>query len=247
MTKLLDIHNLHKSYGKKEVLKGIDFSMEASEKVIVMGPSGSGKSTLLRCINHLEKANDGTMAFGDRTIDMGKWHRDDIKYVRNNTSMVFQNYNLFEHKTALQNVMEGLVHVRKIPRAEAEETALYYLERTGMLEWKDSYPSTLSGGQQQRVGIARALALHPKLVMFDEPTSALDPELVSDVLDIMRQVADTGIAMLVVTHEVSFAKDVADRVVIVDDGVIIEEGEAKRVLEAPQEARTKAFLNILDY
>jgi L-cystine transport system ATP-binding protein len=245
MSVLLSIADLHMSYGKNEVLKGVDLAVQKGERVIIMGPSGSGKSTLLRCINHLEKASAGTMVFDGRTIDLANWHKDDIQYMRLNTSMVFQNYNLFTHMTTLENVMEGLVHVRKMNRLEAKEIALHYLDKTGMIKWQDCYPSTLSGGQQQRVGIARALALQPKLVMFDEPTSALDPELVGEVLNVMKQVALEGITMLVVTHEVAFARDVADTIVILDGGKIVEKGSTQNVLQNPQNPRAKKFFKML--
>lgn len=246
MPTLLSVSNLHMKFGSKEVLKGVDLSVSSSECVIVMGPSGSGKSTLLRCINHLEKPFAGEMILGERKIAMAHWHKSDIAYVRSNTSMVFQNYNLFAHRTVLQNVMEGLVYVRRMPKNEAAEIALHYLEQTGMLEWRDCYPATLSGGQQQRVGIARAMALQPKLIMFDEPTSALDPELVAEVLRTMKRVAEMGIAMLVVTHEVAFAKEVASRVVIMDDGNIAEEGTSDDIFNRPKNPRTMKFLNLLN-
>ena len=232
-------------------------------KIIIMGTSGSGKSTLLRCINHLEKASEGEMIFDGRHISLNNWKKDDIQYIRLNTSMVFQNYNLFAHKTALENITEGLIHVRNKSKKEAIEIAEAYLEKTGMLEWKnsypsclkqvgmydkkDAYPSTLSGGQQQRVGIARALALKPKIIMFDEPTSALDPELVGDVLNVMRQVAEDGITMLVVTHEVAFAKDVADRIAILDKGVILEIGSPDEILKNPKNEKTQRFFSMLNY
>lgn len=243
---ILSLHSLHMSYGDHEVLKGIDLKVKNGEKVVIMGTSGSGKSTLLRCINHLEKTKSGEMVFDGRKIDLSGWHKQDIQYMRLNTSMVFQSYNLFAHKTVLENVMEGLVYVRKMPRKQAEEISIRYLEKTGMADWKESYPSMLSGGQQQRVGIARALALHPKVIMFDEPTSALDPELVGEVLNVMKQVADAGITMLVVTHEIAFARDVADTIAILDEGVIIEKGPAKQILQNPENPRTRRFLNMID-
>lgn len=244
---ILSIKNLHMKYHENEVLKGINLEVKNGEKIIIMGTSGSGKSTLLRCINHLEKATEGEMIFDGKCINFNHWKREDIQYVRLNTSMVFQNYNLFLHKTALENITEGLVHVRKINSKEAIAIAEKYLEKVGMLKWKNQYPSMMSGGQQQRVGIARALALHPKIIMFDEPTSALDPELVGDVLNIMRQVADEGITMLVVTHEVAFAKDVADKIAILDQGVIVEMGTPKEILQNPKNEKTRRFFKMLKY
>ena len=244
---ILSIKNLHMKYGNNEVLKGIDLNVKSGEKIIIMGTSGSGKSTLLRCINHLEKASEGEMIFDGRHISLNNWKKDDIQYIRLNTTMVFQNYNLFAHKTALENITEGLIHVRNKSKKEAIEIAEAYLEKTGMLEWKNSYPSMMSGGQQQRVGIARALALKPKIIMFDEPTSALDPELVGDVLNVMRQVAEDGITMLVVTHEVAFAKDVADRIAILDKGVILEIGSPDEILKNPKNEKTQRFFSMLNY
>ena len=244
---ILSIKNLHMKYGNNEVLKGIDLNVYSGDKIIIMGTSGSGKSTLLRCINHLENASEGEMIFDGRHISLNNWKKDDIQYIRLNTSMVFQNYNLFAHKTALENITEGLIHVRNKSKKEAIEIAEAYLEKTGMLEWKNSYPSMMSGGQQQRVGIARALALKPKIIMFDEPTSALDPELVGDVLNVMRQVAEDGITMLVVTHEVAFAKDVADRIAILDKGVILEIGSPDEILKNPKNEKTQRFFSMLNY
>lgn len=244
---ILSIRDLHMKYGDNEVLKGIDLDVKNGEKIIIMGTSGSGKSTLLRCINHLEKASAGEMFFDGRRIEFNNWKNHDIQYVRLNTSMVFQNYNLFAHKTALENITEGLIHVRKKSKNEAIEIAENYLEKTGMIEWKDCYPAMMSGGQQQRVGIARALALQPRIIMFDEPTSALDPELVGDVLNVMRQVAEVGITMLVVTHEVAFARDVADRIAILDQGVILEMGSPEKILKNPENEKTRRFFSMLDY
>ncbi len=241
----MDIKGLRMSYGSNEVLKGVDLSVEKGQRVIIMGPSGSGKSTFLRCLNHLEKSSHGEMVFDGRTINMGKWTKSDIRFVRADSAMVFQNYNLFAHRTALENVMEGLVQVKKIKADEARKTAEYYLDKVGMLERNDYYPSALSGGQQQRAAIARALAMNPKVVFFDEPTSALDPELVGEVLNVMKQVAEEGMTMLVVTHEVSFARDVADVVVFMDGGVVVEIGPPEQVLDNPQHERTQKFLNMI--
>ncbi len=241
----MDIKGLRMSYGTNEVLKGVDLSVEKGQRVIIMGPSGSGKSTFLRCLNHLEKSTHGEMVFDGRPISMGKWTKEDIRFVRGDSAMVFQNYNLFAHRTAIENVMEGLVQVKKIKPEEARKTAEYYLDKVGMLERIDYYPSALSGGQQQRTAIARALAMNPKVVFFDEPISALDPELVGEVLNVMKQVAEEGMTMLVVTHEVSFARDVADIVVFMDEGVVVEMGPPEQVLDNPQHDRTKKFLNMI--
>lgn len=244
---ILSIRDLHMKYNDNEVLKGINLDVKNGEKIIIMGTSGSGKSTMLRCINHLEKATAGEMIFDGKKIEFNNWKKHDIQYVRLNTSMVFQNYNLFAHKTALENITEGLIHVRKMNRHEAIEIAETYLEKTGMIEWKDRYPSMMSGGQQQRVGIARALALQPQIIMFDEPTSALDPELVGEVLKVMRQVAEAGITMLVVTHEVAFARDVADKIAILDQGVILEMGSPEEILKNPKNEKTRKFFSMLNH
>lgn len=243
---MLEVKGMRMSYGSNEVLKGIDLNVEKGQRVIIMGPSGSGKSTFLRCLNHLEKASHGQMIFDDRTIELGKWHKDDINFVRLNTAMVFQNYNLFSHRTALANVMEGLTQVKKMKKEEAQAIAEKYLEKVGLQDRMDYYPSALSGGQQQRAAIARSLAMNPKMVLFDEPTSALDPELVGEVLNVMKQVAEEGMTMLVVTHEVAFARDVADIVVFMDGGVVVEYGPPEQVLDNPQSERTKKFLNMIN-
>lgn len=241
----IEIQGMRMSYGNNEVLKGVDLNIEKGQRVIIMGPSGSGKSTFLRCLNYLEKASHGTMAFGDKSVQLGKWTKNDIRYVRQNTAMVFQNYNLFAHRTALENVMEGLVQVKKTKKEDAKKTAEYFLSKVGMSERLDYYPSALSGGQQQRAAIARALAMNPQVVFFDEPTSALDPELVGEVLNVMKQVAEEGMTMLVVTHEVSFARDVADIVVFMDGGIVVEMGPPEEVLDHPKHERTQKFLNMI--
>ena len=243
---MLEISGMRMSYGTNEVLKGIDLVVEKGQRVIIMGPSGSGKSTFLRCINHLENSSHGSMMFNDRTIDLGKWTKQDVQFVRRNTSMVFQNYNLFAHRTCLENVIEGLVQVKKIEKAKARETAEYFLNKVGMSERMDYYPAKLSGGQQQRAAIARALAMNPSMVLFDEPTSALDPELVGEVLQVMKQVAEEGMTMLVVTHEVAFARDVADIVVFMDGGYVVEYGPPSQVIDNPQHERTKKFLSMIN-
>jgi polar amino acid transport system ATP-binding protein len=244
MTHAVEIRNLHKSFGKLEVLRGIDFSVDPGQVVCVIGPSGSGKSTLLRCVNLLEQPTSGKVILeGVELTD-----RDvDIDAARRRVGMVFQQFNLFPHMTALQNVMISQRRVLKRSKAEAEKIARENLEKVGVADKCDSYPLQLSGGQQQRVAIARALAMSPDLMLFDEPTSALDPELVGDVLTVMRKLAEEGMTMLVVTHEMAFAKDVADRVVFMDGGVIVEDGPAAQVIGDPQHERTKTFLRrVLD-
>ncbi|AWS48401.1 amino acid ABC transporter ATP-binding protein [Streptosporangium sp. 'caverna'] len=244
MTHAVEIRNLHKSFGKLEVLKGIDFSVDPGQVVCVIGPSGSGKSTLLRCVNLLEQPTSGRVILeGVELTD-----RDvDIDAARRRVGMVFQQFNLFPHMTALQNVMISQRRVLKRGKAEAEKIARENLEKVGVADKCDSYPLQLSGGQQQRVAIARALAMSPDLMLFDEPTSALDPELVGDVLTVMRKLAEEGMTMLVVTHEMAFARDVADRVVFMDGGVIVEDGPAAQVIGDPQHERTKVFLRrVLD-
>ena len=241
----ITIRGLKKSFGKNEILKGVDLDVKEGEKVIIMGSSGSGKSTLLRCMNRLETSDQGLMFFGDRQIDLAHWLKKDIKYVRSNSSMVFQGYNLFKHMTVLENVMEGLVQCKGMKKPEAKDIAIHYLEKVGLSERLDYYPSALSGGQQQRGAIARALALQPKVVLFDEPTSALDPELVAEVLNVMEKIAEEGVTMVVVTHEVGFAKNIADRVVFMDQGYICEEGRPDQILLYPRNNRTKEFLNLI--
>ena len=237
---MIELNDVHKSFGKVEVLKGISASIEKREVVCIIGPSGSGKSTILRCINGLESYDRGDIRIEGTRVD-----RDapSIVSVRTQVSMVFQRFNLFPHRTALENVIEGPIHVKKEARAEALERGRALLERVGLSEKADVYPPQLSGGQQQRVAIARALAMQPKAILFDEPTSALDPELVGDVLGVMRKLADDGMTMVVVTHEMGFARDVADRVLFIDGGVIVEQGPAKSLLNQPQNARTQDFLH----
>jgi len=236
---MIELDDVHKSFGKVEVLKGISASIAKREVVCIIGPSGSGKSTILRCINGLESYDRGDIRIEGTRVDR---NAASIVSVRTQVSMVFQRFNLFPHRTALENVIEGPVYVKKEPRAEALERGRALLARVGLAEKADVHPPQLSGGQQQRVAIARALAMQPKAILFDEPTSALDPELVGDVLGVMRKLADDGMTMVVVTHEMAFAKDVADRVLFIDGGVIVEQGPAKSVLNQPQNARTQDFL-----
>ncbi|MDR0270346.1 amino acid ABC transporter ATP-binding protein [Paenibacillus sp.] len=239
---MIKLTNISKSFGRHQVLKGIDLTVEKGEVVVILGPSGSGKTTLLRCVNYLEKPNDGEIAIGDYRLSCKHAGKKDIYQLRQKTAMVFQQYNLFKHKTALENVMEGLVVVKKLPKEEAKARSITLLEKVGLGGKLDVYPSQLSGGQQQRVGIARALALEPEVILFDEPTSALDPELVGEVLAVIRKIAKEGITMIVVTHEMGFAREVANHVVFMDGGVIVEEGIPAELFNHPREERTKQFL-----
>lgn len=239
---MLEIKNVHKSFGNNEILKGVDITVEKGDIIVILGPSGSGKTTLLRCINFLEHADKGTMDFDEIHTDLKTAPKHVISQIRKRTGFVFQNYNLFANKTALENVTEGLIIARKVPKEEAVEQAQKALDKVGLSDRYDYYPSQLSGGQQQRVGIARAIAVSPEVILFDEPTSALDPELVGEVLNVMKSLAREGATMIVVTHEMSFAQDVASRVVFMDGGVIVEEGEPKEIFRAPKDERTAQFL-----
>jgi len=239
---MLEITNVHKSFGKNEILKGVDLTIEKGDVVVILGPSGSGKTTLLRCINFLEKADQGTANFGDLKVDLKGASKKEVLDVRKKTAFVFQNYNLFNNKTALENVAEGLIIGRKMPKEEAYKISREALDKVGLSDKYDFYPVQLSGGQQQRVGIARAVALNPDIILFDEPTSALDPELVGEVLETMKEIAREGTTMLVVTHEMGFAKDVAKRVIFMDGGVVVEEGTPHEIFVTPKEERTKQFL-----
>ncbi|MGG4046550.1 amino acid ABC transporter ATP-binding protein [Paenibacillus favisporus] len=239
---MIKLTNISKSFGRNPVLKSIDLTVNKGEVVVILGPSGSGKTTLLRCVNYLEKPSGGEIAIGDFQMNAEHAAKKDIHALRQKTAMVFQQYNLFKHKTAIENVMEGLVIVKKIPKDEARKRSAALLEKVGLAGKLDAYPSQLSGGQQQRVGIARALALEPEVILFDEPTSALDPELVGEVLEVIRKIAKEGITMIVVTHEMGFARDVANHVVFMDGGVIVEEGPPAQLFNHPREERTKQFL-----
>lgn len=236
---MIEIKNLHKSFGHVEVLKGVDVSIEEKEVVVIIGPSGSGKSTLLRCMNYLEEPTSGDIIVDNMKLDK----HADINKIRENIGMVFQRFNLFPHMTVLENIVLAPTKVLKISRDEAISTAMDLLQRVGLKEKANSYPSQLSGGQQQRVAIARALAMKPKVMLFDEPTSALDPEMVTEVLDVMKSLANQGMTMVVVTHEMGFAREVGDRVLFVDEGRIIEEGTPKEIFENPKQERTKLFLS----
>ena len=242
---MLEIQNIKKSFGPLEVLRGVDLKVEQGDVVAILGPSGSGKTTLLRCINFLETADDGTMIFDNEEFHFGKVPKKDIARLRKKTAFVFQNYNLFLNKTALQNVTEGLIIARKMPKQQALEIGRRSLDKVGLSDRYDYYPSQLSGGQQQRVAIARALAADPEIIFFDEPTSALDPELTGEVLSVMRQLAEEGMTMLVVTHEMGFARTVSSQVIFMEDGVVVEAGPSKQMFEAPREERTRAFLQIV--
>lgn len=239
---MIRLTDVHKKFGSLEVLKGIDLEVGEGEVVTVLGASGSGKTTMLRCINFLEKADKGTLEIDGTKIDMPSAGKKDILNVRRQTAMVFQHYNLFANKTVLENVTQGLITVQKIPAKEAVQKGEFYLEKVGLADKRDSFPIQLSGGQQQRVGIARALALNPKVILMDEPTSALDPELVGEVLNVIRKVAEEKRTMIVVTHEMAFAREVSDKVVFMDSGVVLESGIPEDIFTNPKEERTKQFL-----
>ncbi|CEN87955.1 ABC transporter aminoacid-family ATP-binding protein [[Clostridium] sordellii] len=237
---MIQIKNIKKNFGKNEVLKDINLNIKKGEIVAILGPSGSGKSTLLRCINLLENPNGGEIIYkGENILDK----KCDINKVRQHIGMVFQNFNLFSNMTVLQNIIVAPTKVKKIKKEEAIKDALVLLERVGLLDKKDDYPSQLSGGQKQRIAIARALAMKPDIMLFDEPTSALDPEMVKEVLDVMKELAKEGMTMAVVTHEIGFAKEVADKVVFMDNGFIIEEGSPKEIFENTKQIRTKQFFD----
>ena len=246
---MISVRNLHKTFGTHTVLRGIDLDINKGEVVVILGPSGSGKTTLLRCLNALEWPKQGTITFaGEPPLHMDfadPAAKKSVLALRRKSGMVFQQYNLFPHKTALENVTEGPVYVQRKPLPQARKEALQLLDKVGLADKADLYPYQLSGGQQQRVGIARALAIQPDLMLFDEPTSALDPELVQDVLDTMRALAAEGWTMVVVTHEIKFALDVADVVIVMDEGRIAEWGSPQQLFDNPQHARTKAFLQRL--
>ncbi|QFU08793.1 putative amino-acid import ATP-binding protein YxeO [Rhodobacteraceae bacterium THAF1] len=239
---MISLQGLTKRFGDTTVLDGIDLQIADGERVVVIGPSGTGKSTLLRCLNFLDRPDAGTITVGDVRVDAARATRSDILALRRATSFVFQNYALFANKTAVENITEALTTVQGRPRAEAEQRARDILAETGLAEKADSYPAALSGGQQQRVGIGRAMAIGADLMLFDEPTSALDPEWVGEVLDLMRRVAEQRQTMLIVTHEMQFAREIADRIVFIDNGRIVESGPPQAVLDAPQDERLKRFL-----
>ncbi len=242
---MLEVRNIQKSFDGMQVLKGVDIDVQKGDVVAILGPSGSGKTTLLRCINFLEQADSGTMAFDGETYQFGHVSKQEILKIRKKTAFVFQNYNLFRNKTALQNVTEGLIVARKIPKRQAEEIGRQALEKVGLSDRCSYYPHQLSGGQQQRVAIARAIAASPEIIFFDEPTSALDPELIGEVLAVMRQLADEGMTMLVVTHEINFARNVSSKVIFMEDGSIIEAASSRDFFNSPREERTKVFLRTI--
>jgi polar amino acid transport system ATP-binding protein len=249
-TSMVKAEHVHKSFGRNQVLKGIDLAVEPSEVLCIVGPSGSGKSTFLRCINHLEKIDGGRLWVDGELVGYrergGRLHemRDrEIADQRRRIGMVFQRFNLFPHLTALENIIEAPVRVKRVGKAAATDHARRLLETVGLGDRSGAYPSMLSGGQQQRVAIARALAMEPKLMLFDEPTSALDPELVGEVLEVMRRLAEDGMTMIVVTHEMGFAREVGDQLVFMDDGVVVEHGAPRELLANPQHERTQAFLS----
>ncbi|WP_201628165.1 amino acid ABC transporter ATP-binding protein [Psychrobacter maritimus] len=242
---MIQVSNIHKAFGSNQVLKGIDLTIHKGQVVVILGPSGSGKTTFLRCLNALEIPDQGVITFddGSLTVDFAtKPKKKTLLALQRKAGMVFQSYNLFPHKTALENLMLGPTVVQGQSKAQARAQALALLEKVGLSDKADLYPFQLSGGQQQRVGIARALAIEPSLLLFDEPTSALDPELVQDVLGTMKQLASEGWTMVVVTHEINFARDVADHVVLIEDGVVVEEGSAQQLFEDSKHPRTQAFL-----
>lgn len=249
MTKnVIEIENLSKSFGDQKVLEDINLTIKDNEIVAIIGPSGTGKSTFLRTLNHLNEPTTGKITVGDVTVDAQSYTKGQVRKLRMQSSMVFQNYNLFKNMTALENIMESLVIVRNVDKKEAREIALEQLERVGLLDRKDDYPSRLSGGQQQRVGIARALAVNPKVLLFDEPTSALDPMLVSEVLQTIKKLVETDhTTMLLVTHEISFAKDVASRVIFMNEGRIAADGTPNEILSDPSDKALQQFLNINQY
>jgi len=239
---LLEIKDIHKSFGNLNVLNGIDLTVNKGDVIAILGPSGSGKTTLLRCINYLETADAGTMIFQRKSYDLSNTSKKDVAQLRKYTGFVFQNYNLFANKTALQNVTLGLTVARNVSKEEANVIGMQMLEKVGMKDLATHYPSQLSGGQQQRVAIARALATNPDIIYFDEPTSALDPELIQEVLSVMKTLANEGMTMVVVTHEMAFAKNVSSHVILMEKGKIVEEGSSKNFFENPKQERTKDFL-----
>ena len=242
MAHMLEIKNLKKRFDELEVIKDLSLNVDKGDVTAILGPSGSGKTTLLRCINFLEKADAGSMLFDGKLYEFGKVSKRESAAFRRKTGFVFQNYNLFANKTALQNITEGLIIARRMPKEQAEDIAMKALSKVGLSDRSSYYPSQLSGGQQQRVAIARAMATDPEIIMFDEPTSALDPELTGEVLSVMRDLASEGMTMLVVTHEMGFARNVSNKVVFMEHGIIVESGSSREMFEMPKEERTREFL-----
>ncbi|MBY0755125.1 amino acid ABC transporter ATP-binding protein [Clostridium sardiniense] len=240
---MIKVKGLKKNFKKLEVLKDINLEVKTGEVVVILGPSGSGKSTFLRCLNYLEKPDKGEISIGDVDINTENVSKKDIANLRKQSAMVFQHYNLFNNKTVLQNVTEALLVVKKLNKDEAIKIALNAIKKVGMEDKKDVYPGTLSGGQKQRVSIARAMAINPNVILFDEPTSALDPELVTEVLNVIKDLAKEHRTMIIVTHEMSFARDVGDRIIFMSDGVVVEEGTPDEIFKFPKNDRTKQFLS----
>ena len=247
MNEILRLEEIHKQFGTLEVLKGVSLTVSQGEVVAILGPSGSGKTTLLRCMNFLETADSGRLTMDGEVFDLGRITKKEMARLRRKTAFVFQNYNLFLNKTALQNVTQGLTVARKMPRPQAEKIGMAMLEKVGLADRAGYYPHQLSGGQQQRVGIARALATDPEMIYFFEPTSALDPELIGEVLGVIQQLAAEGRTMLVVTHEMAFARNVSTRTLFMEGGVVVEQGPTKEVFDHPRQERTRAFLQGLDH
>ena len=243
---MIEIKDIHKRYNDLEVLKGISVSIDKGEVISIIGPSGTGKSTFLRCIIYLEVAEQGTISFGNETYNLNNMSKKEVNQLRSHSSMVFQNWNLFKNRTALENIMEHLIYVKKLSKDESEEIAKKYLEVVGLSEKKDYYPHQLSGGQQQRIGIARAMAINPEIMLFDEPTSSLDPELIKYVLTVIKDLALSKQTMMIVTHEMKFAKDVSNRILFLEGGKILEEGKPEQIFEHPQHNRIKEFLDLLE-
>ena len=242
MIDMIKVNDIYKSYGDNSVLKGVSMEIKNGEVVVVIGPSGSGKSTFLRCVNHLEKIDSGEIYIDDGKITKKTTEKEAIK-IRKNMGMVFQQFNLFPHKTVFENISIGLKYIKKMPKEEMMEIVQDLLNKVGLPDKIKSYPGELSGGQQQRIAIARALAMNPDCILFDEPTSALDPEVIGEILDVMKKLAKDGMTMLIVTHEMRFAREVADRVVVMQDGNIIEEGSPEEIFTNPKEERTRKFLS----
>ncbi len=239
---MIKVENLAKKFKNNEVLKDINLEVEKGEVVVILGPSGSGKSTLLRCLNYLEVPDKGNITIADLSIDASKVTKKDINELRKKSAMVFQSYNLFNNKTVIQNVTEALIVVKKMSKIEAEKIAIDMLTKVGLQDKKDAYPKTLSGGQKQRVSIARAMAINPEVILFDEPTSALDPELVAEVLNVIKNLAKEHRTMIIVTHEMSFAKEVGDRIIFMEGGLVVEQGTSQEIFTNPKEKRTREFL-----
>lgn len=242
MKEIIEVKNIHKSFKDKEILKGINFEVNKGDVISIIGPSGSGKTTLLRCLNFLDKANSGSIIFDGVEYNLHSISKKDISVLRKKTAFVFQNFNLFRNKTVIQNIMEGLVTGRKVDKKTAIEIAQKALDKVGLSDKYDFYPNELSGGQQQRVAIARAIATNPEVIYFDEPTSALDPELIGEVLNVMKQLAEEGMTMIVVTHEMNFAKNISSKIIFMDDGKILSCGESSLFFENQTNERIKQFI-----